>query len=294
MAITKEQRLANLAKAREVSARNRKARAAAKKQQPKQVEQDVLQPGAGEYEDDEGLLFDVEAAPEGLIDPPADESAISKVLRKIGLKGNASANDEPAPRASFSPKLNKHQQSLYDSFAPLAIQGFILVAGWTWARMGEDYQALAPDEQTSTRIIGPLMRIYARTSKIGTELNPNHADAAASMAALIGYVWTSYGLYKQIRAEKEEAYNDGYQHIAAADNVRPIGQSENRPSYADPGRGVNGAGDGNGRAASRSNGPTQPGVDLSKLSEAERAAYEKLSRLSALDYASRARRSGLA
>lgn len=305
MALTKEQRLANLARGRQKAIENRRKRAAERKAAPapkKPVPPEVnesQQPGMGDFEEEEeeGLLFDVEAAPDGLIDPPTDEGTLSKVFRKLGLKGNStSANDEPAPRAaSVTAKLNKHQQSLYDSFAPLAIQAFILVSGWTWGRLGEDYQALAPDEQTATRIIAPLMRVYARTSKIGTALNPNHADLAASMAALVGYVWTSYGLYKQIKAEKAEEYDDGYQPVSTApSNIRSFDERESGHSSADARRGAPGATGTDGRAASRGNGYHESNLDLSKLSPDEQYAYEKLSRLRQLDYASRARRSGFA
>lgn len=282
MPLTPEQRAANLARGRQTAIENRRKRAAEKKAAP------ASQPAAAPAPDvpgDDHPLFDVEDAPEGLLDSQDSDSAIAKVFKRLGLKGEV---HDKEPRALPSAKLTKAQQSMYDSFAPLAIQGFVVVAGWSWGLLGEEYRVLAPSEEVATKIIAPLMRIYARTSKIAASLNPNHTDAAASLAALVGYVWSSYGMYKQIKQEKQD-YADENAGVTA---LRPAASYQSGNDREDAGRDAPGASAETGRAATRRNGNQQPGVDLSKLSESERRAYEKLSHLRELDYASRARRSG--
>lgn len=233
-------------------------------------------------------LFDVEDAPEDLF-PTEEDGVLAKVFKKLGLKGES--NEEKEYKAVPSAKLTKAQQSLYDSFAPLAIQAFIVVAGWSWSLLDKEYgEVLAPSEEVAEKIIAPLMRIYARSSEIGTSLNPNHIDGAASMAALIGYVWSSYSAYKLLKQEKAE----NEPGITASHNgPRPLNANQSRHGSEDDGRDANRAASSVRRATAQSNGNGQPGVDLSSLSESERRAYEKLSVLRERDYQSRARRSGV-
>lgn len=288
MALTKEQRAANLARGRQTAIDNRRKRAAEKKAPNAPASQPVTAPAAPDAIGDDQALFDVEDAPEGMFNGQDSDSALAKVFKKLGLKGEV---HDKEPRALPSAKLTKAQQSMYDSFAPLAIQGFVVVVGWSWGLLGEDYRVLAPSEEVAEKIIAPLMRIYARTSKIAASLNPNHTDAAASLAALIGYVWSSYGMYKQIKQEKQE-YADENTVSERFTAIRPSHAPESRDDGEDARRNAAEAGNANGRAAPRRNGNQEHGVDLSKLTESERRAYEELSRLRDLDFASRARRSG--
>jgi hypothetical protein len=234
----------------------------------------------------------VEAAPDDVF-PQEEEGALAKVFKKLGLKG--ADREEKEYKATPSAKLTKAQQSLYDSFAPLAIQAFIVVVGWSWGLMGEEYKVLAPDEEVAEKIVAPLMRIYARSSKIGTTLNPNHIDAAASMAAMIGYAWTSISLYQQIKQEKAaneqpgiNGYPNGYTELRAS----PPATDESGYGNANTGRDVTRANSRRNGANAQSNGHQQPDFDPRNLTESERRAYEKLSVLRERDYQSRARRSG--
>ncbi len=286
MPLTPEQRNAALARGRATAAANREARKAGKL--PPITKKPVIAPVPTPMKEDEGALFDVEQAPEGILD---SSSALDKVFKKLGLKGTDEKKEEAykAPQA----KLTKAQQSLYDSFAPLAIQAFIVCAGWSWSLLDKDFgEVLAPSEEVAEKIIAPLMRIYARTSKIGTSLNPNGVDAAASLAALIGYVWSSYSAYKLMKQEKaanEQGFANNYTELRA----RPLDASESGYGGENNGRHAHRAATGVRGAATQSDGPGQGSVDLSNLSDSERRAYEKLSVLRERDFASRARRSGL-
>lgn len=243
--------------------------------------------------EDESALFDVEDAPEDVF-PQEEDGALAKVFKKLGLKGDTSEKEyKPVPSA----KLTKAQQSLYDSFAPLAIQAFIVCAGWAWSLMGPEYKVLAPSEEIAEKIVAPLMRIYARESKITSSLNPNHMDAAASLAALVGYAWTSVMLYSEIKQEKANSEptsitdyasrNNGYTELRPS----PLDTSENGHSNPDPGRNVTRSHSWRNGSNAKSDG-TASNFDVRNLTESERRQYEALSVLRERDHASRARRSG--
>lgn len=274
------------AKGRATAAANRAKRKAT---QSVKVKPAPVQPSTsnGVPASDEGALFDVEAAPDGIF---PQGSALDKVFKRLGLKGDDSGQEKEY-KGVPSAKLTKAQQSLYDSFAPLAIQAFVICAGWGWSLLGEEYKVLAPSEEVAEKIVAPLMRIYARTSQITASMNPNHMDAAASLAALIGYVWSSLMIYGEIKQEKA-ANEQGIDNVRN-NGFRPVDARQNGHDNEDNRRNVASANTGDGRAAVSRNGNEQPGVDLRNLSESERRAYEKLSTLRDRDFASRARRSGI-
>jgi hypothetical protein len=146
---------------------------------------------------------------------------------------------------------------------------------------------LAPSEEVAEKIVAPLMRIYARTSKIAASLNPNHTDAAASLAALVGYAWTAITLYQQIKEEKELAATNG----TSTNGLRPLDTNETRHGGQDNGRNASRSNSGVNGAVAQSNGNAGDS-HLNTLSDAERRAYEKLSQLRQRDFESRSRRSG--
>jgi hypothetical protein len=272
---TAEQRMANLAKANAVRAAKRAAKKAQGVSTPIKKEAALTPPGEPE-ELSGGAVFDVEEAPDGTF---SQDSALDKVFKKLGLKGTTEEKQEA--RTLPTAKLTKAQQSLYDSFAPLAIQAFIVSAGWMWSLMGQEYKILAPSDEVAEKIVAPIMRVYARESQIAASLNPNHTDIAASLAALVGYAWTSIMLYQEIKQEKEE-YGE----------YRPARPAEVRHDSENDGRNAIRANAHDGRATAESNGHKQPDIDISHLTESEQRSYKNLSRLRDLDYASRARRSG--
>jgi hypothetical protein len=277
------------AKGRATAAANRAKRKAAQSSKvkvPKPVTTPTPVPAPGATMPDESGLFDVEEAPEGIF---PQGSALDKVFKKLGLKGDT--HEEKEYKGVPSAKLTKAQQSLYDSFAPLAIQAFVVCAGWSWSLVGEEYRGLAPSDEVAEKIVAPLMRIYARTSQISTSMNPNHMDAAASLAALVGYVWSSLMIYQEIKQEKAANEQSGIDSTRYNGNGQ-FDTSQSGYGRENSGRDATRANGSNDRAAAQSNGNEQPGVNLSNLSESERRAYDKLSQLRERDYQSRLRRSG--
>jgi hypothetical protein len=81
---TPEQRLANLAKGRETRAKNIAAKKAAGSPPIKKVKL-VAPPLEDAKTEENAVLFDVEQAPDTVF---PEESALDKVFKKLGLKGN--------------------------------------------------------------------------------------------------------------------------------------------------------------------------------------------------------------
>lgn len=248
-------------------------------------------------QDVQEAVFDVEEAPDDTFPTEEKEGAFSKIAAALGLKTDTSEEKEQRPLPAA--KLNKQQQAIFDAWTPLAISGFVLCAGWCWRKIEPEYgHLLAPSDEVATKIVAPLMRIYARMSKIGTTLNPNHVDAAAAMAALVGYAWTSIGLWQEIQTQKaQEQEQNG--STTARNNVidsqlraSPIATDEDGTGNQNNGRSHIRRHAANANGASTVNGNSEF-FDINNLTDVERRAYEKLSVLRERDYASRARRSGL-
>lgn len=262
----------------------------------KRAEARVAAANINATQDVEEAVFDVEDAPEDTFPAEEKEGAFSKIAAALGLKNDTSEEKEQRPLPAA--KLNKQQQAIFDAWTPLAISGFVLCAGWCWRRIEPEYgHLLAPSDEVATKIVAPLMRIYARMSKIGTTLNPNHVDAAAAMAALVGYAWTSINLWQEIQTQKAQEQEE---HGSTARNNVIDSQLRASPIATDEG----GAGNENARRshirrhAANANGASSVNgagefFDISNLTDVERRAYEKLSQLRERDYASRARRSGV-
>src|SRR5258708_32758423 len=140
---------------------------------------------ADEKEVPQGELFTVEQAPPDIF---PEEKPLDKVFKALGLN----AKKEEKKDRVYDPKLTKPQQSIFDSFSPIAVALFIFSATWVWTRIDDvDGALLAPDKDIAEKIIHPLVRIYARHSKIAASRDPDTVDASASVAALHGYAWTS-------------------------------------------------------------------------------------------------------
>jgi transposase len=238
-------------------------------------------------------VFTVEEAPPNIF---PEEKPLDKVFKALGL--NAKKTEEKKDRV-YDPKLSKAQQSIFDSFSPLAVALFIFCAGFVWTKIDPEIgPVLAPDKDVSEKIVHPLVRIYARHSKIAAALDPDTVDFSAAMAALVGYAWTSLSMYQQIKKEKELGYET--QQENRTDN--------NRQSTDTNGNGVssplqNGHDSTNHRRyVTRTNSSVDgsdngsvgfaANFDPGNLKPDERYQYERLSKLRALDTASRARRSG--
>ena len=237
-----------------------------------------------------GAAVDFEDSPAPVEDEKEQKSIVDQGLDTIkGLLGMGDKKDTPAV---VTAKLDGKRQQFVDSMTPLAGLGFITVAGIVWYRIGPEYKMLAPDEPTAQRIVEPLLRIYARHASFLAEVNPDWADAGASLFALVGYVHVSLSLYQKIKEEKEafdeqngpgayRAYRTG---AATAGTENGNGHQNGR--YAD----VQGASQGHVGANSQ-NGRTAT-LDRGALTDKEQRQFEALSQLAQRDFESRARRSG--
>ena len=69
---------------------------------------------------------------------------------------------------------------------------------------GAEYGCLAPNADELFRIIEPLLRIYARHSKVIQNISPDAADVTESLTALGAYMEVSIMLFRQIQQEKKQ------------------------------------------------------------------------------------------
>jgi len=208
-------------------------------------------------------------------------AAVKKIGKAIGIQ-----KDEPEEKGKAAPlpksrKLSGDKQEFADTLTEPAVMLFIAVAGWLWSQLDRRFKKLAPDKKVAALIVAPLIRIYVRNSKITASVSPDATDLAASISALIGYMWTSVKLADDILAadqeqEEEEVYV--------------------RQPYAPQAASGNGSGGFNGVHQSGDSGANQTttgtGVDFSSMSERDRQNYLALNYLRERDFAARARRSG--
>ncbi len=228
---------------------------------------------------DGAFTIDVEDAPEDTF-VEEKESLLGNIFSKLGIKNTP---DEGVKQGKSPTKLTARQRQFCDTFTPLASWSFMLAAAWVWGRIGNDYRVLAPSEEVATNIVAPLIRIYARQAKFVNAINPNYIDGAASMTALIGYVYSSVELYRQIKsgALDAEGTNDEQEPANFA-------SYQSRHGRADAGR----------DAVQRADGRDTQGVtdsqhiDTGTLTAHERYQFEKLSALRQRDIDVRTRRSG--
>ena len=216
------------------------------------------------------------------------------------LKGMLGLSDEKKPVTTLSAKLNEKQQLFVDSATPTLSLAFIALATYLWNQASGNPDIgtlLAPDEKTAQRIVEPLLRIYARHASFLTDINPDVADAGAAMFALFGYVNASMKLYQHIKEqENEQAQNGNGNGVGRGGNWRDYrpATAEDGASHAGSGfADVHGSGGANG-AGNGTNGGHPGSIPVPHLSDEEARQYAALSRLSAMDYQYRARRSGRA
>ena len=75
-----------------------------------------------------------------------------------------------------------------------------------FAIVGEEYEILAPNKDLAYRIIHPLARIYARHSKVVTEISPDYIDISAAIDAVGDYAVTVFNGIREIRWMKRNGY----------------------------------------------------------------------------------------
>lgn len=257
--------------------------------------------------------FTVAPPPPNTIPVPDKESAIARFRKKTGFgttpepervsppprgKGKTSAKSEPVLP---SPGLSEDKLKFVDGTSGLLSEVMVAVMVWIFTIPGGEFSVLAPGYEEARAIIEPLLRIYARHSKLVKEISPDYTDLAAAITALAGYVHVSYLLLDNIRKDKEA--NGGQvtlQHIRPdyRTNGEYSGESRGYTTESQAGPGYNN----NGRtpvhepaevynepAKGRGYAAPKPPDDLTPE---QRRNYESLQRLSQRDYENRARRSG--
>ena len=247
------------------------------------------------------------AAADLIVDiPPAEPAGTSFLDRAKATLGFASKEKDVEPKARpMSGKLTKGQQQFVDLAAPITCELGRMGASWTWGRIaGPDYAPyLTPDEEVASKIMLPLTRIMARLVAVQYKgkITPNGIDAAASLAALVGYAMTSWQMYTEIKQE-EQRY--GTQPVTGqeANSSSPVGgqpvrskrqAAQNAASHLPEHGHENEAALANGGNI-RGDQHNAGSADLRTLTPAERQQYEALARLRNQDYQSRLRRSGIA
>ena len=225
------------------------------------------------------------------MEAPADtfdsNDGVMASIKKVGKALGIQKEDQPDAKSDEkstlpkSHKLSRDKQEFADTLTEPAVMLFIAVAGWLWSQLDRRFKKLAPDKKVAALIVAPLIRIYVRNSKITASVSPDATDLAASISALIGYLWTSVKLADDILLADQEQEEE---HIYV------------RQPYAPQTPGGNGYSGSNGIQPSvdSSARPDNTGgsLDYTTLSERDRHNYEMLNALRERDFASRARRSG--
>jgi len=209
-------------------------------------------------------------------------ASIKKVGKALGIqKEEKESGKKEEASAPKSHKLPRDKQEFADTLTEPAVMLFIAVAGWLWSQLDRRFKRLAPDKKVAALIVAPLIRIYVRNSKITASVSPDATDLAASISALIGYLWSSVKLADDIlAADREQEEEEVYV----------------RQPYAPQAASGNGSSGFNGVHQSGDSGADQTtpgaGIDFSSMSERDRQNYLALNYLRERDFAARARRSG--
>lgn len=270
-----------------VASRERRARKKAAGQTVRYAQKTVKEtPPALQPTDDQapdiplGQLFQAESAPPETYEQGFTDGLWASFKRMVGIEQPLDSDKKKA----LARPLNKQQLTFVDNVTPILAGGVHKSTGWAWQRVGqhEAYGMCAADMEISTRIVEPLVRIYARTAKFTASLDPNTADLAASLLALGSYVFVSMQMFDLVRArlaEQEEGQHGGnFTH-----------------SYENGYGGANGRQPSPSASSDAADQQVQPGTaafNPGNLSERERASFEALSRLRERDIAARTRRSG--
>ncbi len=201
------------------------------------------------------------------------KAALKKVGAAFGIEPDKPETEEKKPAKADVRGMTKAQRDMYDMLTPMAVMAFVAAAGWAWARLGGQYRILAPSNDVATKIVAPLVRVWARNSKFTASVTPDMRDIGASIAALLGYVWASLEMFEAIRKETEEDENASTVQngtYSAAGRYASLTESNGKNAYEHL---------------------TDEDIGINSLNESERAQYEALARLREQDFRARARRS---
>jgi len=210
---------------------------------------------------------------------------MNKILGKLGLQEEAPEDQaKPATAPPMAGPLSKKRQEFVDNMTPVAALMLVGSLAWAWGQLGTPYRACAPSEAVATRIVAPLLRIYARTAKFIESLDPNSADWLAALSAIIGYAFASIETFQIIRAQIIESELTDEPARTSFPNAHQNGHrvEDNRRAPVEQSLGQ----------SSSEHVTSANGVNPTDLSPGERAHYEALSRLRERDIAARLRRSG--
>ena len=244
----------------------------------------VPPPTTTEDRQDETTILDFVESPSPIEKQSIVDSAFDSLK---GMLGISAGDDQPAPPPVFSAKLDEKQQRFVDATTPMLALGFMSLAAFLWGRIGSEYSVLAPNEVVARQIVEPLLRVYARHAQFVQVINPDMADVGASILALVGYVNVSLSLYQQIKQDKEE-YEQGYSNNRRYRPPTTESRTGNESrGYADIQRADDGHAQSNGGHVRNDDRR----VNRDDLTDKEAKQYAALSRLAALDYQHRARRS---
>jgi hypothetical protein len=235
-----------------------------------------------------------------------------KTLEHTGFTGGQNGAADSAGGRSAAPaggKLNKRQQEFADTITPMFVGALILGMKWVYTRRGAEYAILAPNDEQATKMVSPLIRIWARRAKAGG-ISPDTLDMMAFLGACFAYGRSVQTRLPHVQAEhyQQEHYQheqpNTYDEQRSADEYySQFDTSEARNGYdADPYEtGYSGRNYRRGNASGAAPGGEADGgrdglrgsVNLDNLNERERAQYRALLKLRERDIASRTRRSGL-
>lgn len=120
------------------------------------------------------------------------------------------------------------------------------ILGIMFSLAGPEYELLAPSQEISYRIVLPAARVFARHSKVVSEISPDYLDVSECLVAVSEYI---RGVFDGIREIRELKAN-GYIFQKQAQYTAEMGQ-EQRNNIASNGTGRNYA---SGRTPESQNG----------------------------------------
>lgn len=126
-----------------------------------------------------------------------DEDWLSKGLKRLGIdtKQFSSVGDLTNDKIKFT-----------DDGSQLAAALVSSVLGVMFSLAGQEYEILAPSKELAYRMIHPMARIYARHSKVVTEISPDYLDISSAIEAIGEYAIAVMDGVREIKWMKANGY----------------------------------------------------------------------------------------
>lgn len=210
--------------------------------------------------------------PDGLPSEDEQASILKRIYEKLGLNVKAAIHQP-------SPPMTQEKDHFVHTVGQLGAQMVSALMGWVFSIPGWEYSVLAPHAEEAQRIIEPLLRIYARHSKVVGNITPDMNDIIESLTALSGYALVSTQMLAMIKEDK------------ARNNGQVTTQSQVRPSFTTTRPDDIRRNTSNGYQPVEDSAPADTQFTRD-LTDDERRNYEALLVLTERDYQYRARRSG--